>query len=142
MERAIALNPNDALGYAYLAETLGHIGKSKEAVEMVKQALRRNPSGNQYLNIGVAYYLAGRPEEAITALKQFSTHHRNMLGGHLVLAAVYSEVGREAEARAAAAEVLRINPKWSLEVWKQRVPYKDPATLERVLAALRKAGLK
>ena len=57
------------------------------------------------------------------------------------LAAVYSEVGREAEARTAAAEVLRINPKWSLEVWKQRVPYKDPATLERVFAALRKAGL-
>jgi hypothetical protein len=38
--------------------------------------------------------------------------------------------------------VLRINSKFSLEVHKQRVPIKDPATLERHLAALRKAGLK
>jgi adenylate cyclase len=49
---------------------------------------------------------------------------------------------RPAETRAEAAEVLRINPNWSLEVWKQRIPYKEPATLERVFTALRKAGLK
>ena len=41
-----------------------------------------------------------------------------------------------------AAEVLRLNPKFSLEVHKERVPIKDPAMLERHLAALRKAGLK
>jgi hypothetical protein len=38
--------------------------------------------------------------------------------------------------------VLRINPKFSLEVHKQRVPIKDPAMLERHIAALRKAGLE
>jgi hypothetical protein len=37
---------------------------------------------------------------------------------------------------------LRINPKFSLEVHKERVPIKDPATLERHIAALHKAGLK
>jgi tetratricopeptide (TPR) repeat protein len=142
MERAIALNPKDAWGYAYLAKTLSHVGRSKEAVEMAEQALRRNPSGNMYLDIGIAYYLAGRPEEAITALKQFLTYHPNMLGGHLTLAAVYSELGKEAEARAEGAEVLRINPKFSLEVHKERTPIKDPAMLERHIAVLRKAGLK
>jgi len=45
-------------------------------------------------------------------------------------------------ARTWAAEVLRINPKFSLEVHKQREPIKDPAVLERHLADLRKAGLK
>ena len=64
------------------------------------------------------------------------------MDAHLLLAAVYSELGREAEARTEAAAVLRINPKWSLEVWKERVPYKDPAMLEHQFAALRKAGLK
>ena len=47
-----------------------------------------------------------------------------------------------AEARAEAAEVLRLNPNFSLEVHRQRMPIKDPAVLERHLAALRKAGLK
>ena len=46
------------------------------------------------------------------------------------------------EARAEAAEVLRLNPKFSLEVHKERVPIKDPGMLERHIAALRKAGLK
>jgi hypothetical protein len=38
--------------------------------------------------------------------------------------------------------VLRLNPKFSLEVHKQRALIKDPAVLERHIAALRKAGLK
>jgi adenylate cyclase len=75
-------------------------------------------------------------------LKQFLSRYPNILGAHLTLAAVYSELGRAAEARAEAAEVLRLNPQFSLEVHRQREPIKDPALLERQLAALRKAGLK
>jgi adenylate cyclase len=66
----------------------------------------------------------------------------NFLVSHLYLADIYSHLGREIEAQAAAAEVLRLNPKFSLEVHKQRVPVKDPTTLERHIAALKKAGLK
>jgi adenylate cyclase len=144
MERAIALDPNDAFGYAGLAETLSRVGRSEEALQMVEQALRLKPlAANNHLNsIGVAYSLAGRPEEAIAPLKQYLTHYPNILGAHLTLAAVYSELGREAEAQAEAAEVLRLNPKFSLEVHRQRAPIKDPAMLERHIAALRKAGLK
>ena len=75
-------------------------------------------------------------------MKQFLSRYPNILGAHLALAAVYSELGREAEARAEAAEVLRLNPQFSLEVHRQREPIQDPALLERHLAALRKAGLK
>ncbi len=84
----------------------------------------------------------GRPEEAIAPLKRYISRYPNILGAHLTLAAVYSELGKEAEAQAEAAEVLRINPKFSLEVHKERVPIKDPAMLERHIAALRKAGLR
>jgi len=144
MERAITLDPNDARGYAGLAETLSRVGRSEEALRMVEQALRRKSFiPNEYLNsIGAAYYLAGKPEEAIAPLRQYLSHYPNILGAHLTLAAVYSELGKETEARAEAAEVLRLNPKFSLEVHKQRVPIKDPAMLERHLAALHKAGLK
>ncbi|HJY81108.1 MAG TPA: hypothetical protein VKK81_08500 [Candidatus Binatia bacterium] len=44
--------------------------------------------------------------------------------------------------RAEASEVLRLNPQFSLEVHKQRMPIKDPAVLERHIEALRKVGLK
>jgi len=91
--------------------------------------------------LGQTYYLTGRTGEAIAALKKARNGTPADLDAHLLLAAVYSELGRDTEAQAEAAEVLRINPNWSLEVWKQRAPYKDPAMLERVFAALRKAGL-
>ncbi len=144
LERAIALGPTESREYAGLAETLSRMGRPEEALQMVEQALHSEPfEADLHLNsVGSAYYLAGRPEEAIAPLKQYLTHYPNILGAHLTLAAVYSELGREAEAQAEAAEVLRINPQFSLEVHKQRVPIKDPAMLERHLAALRKAGLK
>jgi hypothetical protein len=57
----------------------------------------------------------------------------------------YSELGREQEARAEAAEVLRISPSFSVEELKRRLPYwREPRAerAERQLAELRKAGLK
>jgi adenylate cyclase len=143
-ERAIALDPNMALSYAFLAETLSRGGRSEEAIKRVEQALHLKPHiADQHLSsVGVAFYLAGKPEEASASLKQYLSRYPNVLGAHLTLAAVYSELGKEAEARAEAAEVLRLNPQFSLEVHKERAPIKEPATLERHIAALSKAGLK
>lgn len=74
-------------------------------------------------------------------MKQYLTRFPNILAAHLVLAGAYSEVGREAEARTETAEVLRLDPEFSLAVHKQRMPIKNPTVLERDLAALRKAAL-
>ena len=144
MERAIAVDPNLANGYASLAYTLGSIGRAEDALPMIEQALRRKPwsAAGHLVNIGTAYDLAGQPEGAISSLKQYLTHYPNILGVHLTLAAAYSELGREVEAQAEAVEVLRLNPNFSLDVHKDRMPIKDPATLERHIAMLRKAGLK
>jgi tetratricopeptide (TPR) repeat protein len=144
MERAVALDPNNARGYAGLAEILSRAGRSEDALRMVEQALRRKPSvADLHLkSVGAAYDLAGKPEEAIAPLKQYISRYPNILSAHLTLAAVYSELGRDTEARAEAGEVLRLNPPFSLEIHKERAPIKDPAVLERHIAALRKAGLK
>jgi TolB-like protein/Tfp pilus assembly protein PilF len=142
--RAVALNPPKSGPYASLAETFSRVGRPDETLQLVEQALRRKPAIVDYdlNNVGTAYYFAGRLEEAIAPLKQYIARYPNILGAHLTLAAVYSELDREAEARAEAAEVLRINPKFSLEVHKERVPIKEPVVLEQHIAALRKAGLK
>jgi TolB-like protein/Flp pilus assembly protein TadD len=143
-ERAMALDPDNATAYAILAEMLSCVGRVEEALKRVEQALDRKPSiaDDHLIFVGTTYDLAGRSEEAIAPLKQYLSRYPNVLGAHLTLAAVYSELGKEAEARAEAAEVLRINSKFSLEVHKERAPIKDPATLERHIAALQKAGLK
>jgi TolB-like protein/tetratricopeptide (TPR) repeat protein len=143
-ERVLAFNLSFGGVYAVSAHTLIYLGRPEEASKLVEKALSLNPRlpSSNFRFLGHTYYLAGRSEEAIATLKKSLNGSPADLDAHLLLAAVYSEVGRDAEAQAAAAEVLRINPRWSLEVWKQRVPYKDPAILERVFAALRKAGLR
>jgi len=144
LEHASALNTHDARGYALLAEALSWVGKPEEALRTVEQALCRKPfvADEHLRSVGLAYSLAGKPKEAIAPLKQYLNRYPNVLCAHLTLAAVYSELGKVAEAWAEAAEVLRLNPQFSLEIHKQRAPIKDPALLERQIVALRKAGLK
>ncbi|MBI3249469.1 MAG: tetratricopeptide repeat protein [Deltaproteobacteria bacterium] len=144
VERAVALNPNVATPYAILADVLSRVGRADEALRAAEQALRLKPytADSHLYPIGMVYAQVGRYTEALVPLQQFLTRYPNILGAHLNLAAVYSELGKEAEARAEAAEVLRLNPNFSLEVHKERVPIKDPVLLERHIAALRKAGLK
>src|SRR5262245_24599832 len=141
-ERALALKPDDAGSWVTLGIILIYTGRPQEAIGMMEKAMSLNPPSPPFLFSGFAYNLAGRYEEAIIVLKKALTRTPSDLGIHINLAVAYSELGREVEARAEAAEVLRLNPKFSLEVLGQRAPYTDPAVLDRLLAALRKAGLK
>ena len=59
----------------------------------------------------------------------------------LGLAAVYTDLAREQEARAEASEVLRINPKFSVKKYAKRLPNTGKGSIERHINALRKAGL-
>jgi len=81
-------------------------------------------------------------EEGTAVYKKALQGNPNDLSSHLGLAAAYSILGREEEARYSAAEVLRINPKFSLEHFERILPYKNQADKERAIAAWRKAGLK
>jgi tetratricopeptide (TPR) repeat protein len=145
MERGVALAPNEAETYATLAMVQSDMGRTEDALEAAAQALRLKSEdiADLYLEaVGTAYAVAGHYEEARAPLQRFLSRYRNSLPAHLTLAVVYSELGKDAEARAEAAEVLRINPKFSLGIHRQRTPIKDPAVLERHLAALRRAGLQ
>jgi adenylate cyclase len=143
-ERAIALNPNGAVAYGVLAGIVGCAGKWEEGVLYSKQSMRLNPfreSGDYWL-LGRAYFMMGQYDEAILTLKKGVQINLNFLPAHIFLAACYSSLGRDAEAAAEAKEVLRINPKFSIESYAKTLPYKNKADIEREVAALRKAGLK
>ena len=145
-QRAIAIDPNSARGYASLGYTLIASGRNvEEGSALLKKAIRLDPRNNAwpaYLVIeGVAYFLMGRYEDAISVIKEQLARRPNDLIAHNWLAACYIEVGRVDDARAEAAEVMRINPGFSLERAKQMSVIKGPI-LDRIQGDMAKAGLK
>jgi adenylate cyclase len=143
-QRAVALDPNDADGYRSLGDALISAGRPKEAIELAEQAIRLSPRYPFYhlLTLGRAYRLTGRCAAAIAPLKKGVTFNPNFFPAHFNLAICYAELGREDEARAEVTEMLRLEPNFSLERAKQQMPYRDPAVVERMLAALGRAGLR
>jgi adenylate cyclase len=143
-ERAVALDVNDADSYVSLGNTLVFAGRPGEGIQLIEKAMHLNPRyPPRYLNLlGLAYRKAGRCEEALVPLKKALTLSPNFGPVRYNAAVCYAELGRLEEAQVEAAAILRINPTASLENVRRTMPYKDPADIERDLAALRKAGLK
>ena len=143
-ERAIALNPNGADAHAHFGMTLNYVGRREEAIALLEKAIRLNPiPPNWYLfSLGDAYCLKGQYEEAIAVYTRVVDRNPEDILALIGLAATYGLMGRGKEARAQAAEVLRINPKFSLEYFARTLPYKNKAHIEQYIEALRKAGLK
>ena len=143
-ERAVALNPNGADAHAHLGKTLNYVGRWQEAIALLKKAIRINPiPPNWYLfMLGQSYSFTGQYGEAIAMYKTVLQRNPDDLSALIGLAAVYSASGREEKARAAVAEVLRIEPKFSLERAAEESMYKNQADTESMIDSLRRAGLK
>jgi adenylate cyclase len=144
IEKSIAMSPNYADAIAELGDVLSFAGRPEEAIELVRKAMRLNPTPPSWYsdNLGRAYLLRGEYEEAIAAFKRLLNRNPNYWIGHAYLAASYIELGRDEDGRAEVAEALRINPMLSLETWRQIEPFRHQAVSDRVFGALRKAGLK
>jgi adenylate cyclase len=143
-ERAVALDPNGADVYAWYAISLTFAGRPEEGIPLFQKAIRLNPFGPTwyFFNLGIALLFTHRFEEAVSAYKKALQRSPDNLLAHVLLAATYSMMGREKEARAEAAEVLRINPKFSLDYLQEALRFKDQRLTNNFIHALRKAGLK
>jgi adenylate cyclase len=142
-QRAIAMNPNSADAHLWLGMSLNYAGRSQEAIDLIKKAHRLSPFPPPalILNLGHAYREAGRYEEAIAEYKKCIKRTPNNRFAHQGLSTTYALAGRFEEAREAWSEVLKIDPKLSLEKSFNRCPYL-PESCERKRAAMNKAGIK
>src|SRR3989441_1048380 len=105
-ERTIALAPNDAESYALMAIILSFVGQPEKAIEVAEQALHLDPRppARYFYFLGRAYRLTGRAQVADATQQRALTQDPNFSGAYTELAVLYSELGREEEARAAASE--------------------------------------
>ena len=144
-ERAVALNPSGADVHAFYGLILTYACRPEEAIPMFQKAIRFNPFGPgwYYITFSFALQNVGRFEEAAAACRKALQLSPDSFFAHVGLASTYSMMGREKEARAEATEIIRINPKFSLDYLAKVNPYKDPSVQENfAINPLRKAGLK
>jgi adenylate cyclase len=142
-ERAVALNPNYAMGYLALAHALTFAGKPEEGLRTAEKAMRLDPTSRDFYagEVGFAYAVMGRYQEAITILRTHLVRVPNDLGAHMTLCFAYVESGREREAQGEASEVTLLNPQFRLAP-PETLPFKDLALARRWDQGLREAGLK
>jgi adenylate cyclase len=100
-----------------------------------------NPGFPYYNAAGRAYYLVGRYEDALRMNQELLSRWPTNIWGHRGLVLTYAAMGRWEEARAAALDLVRTNPNFSVQHWGRVAPFKDRAVVERDMELMRKAGL-
>jgi adenylate cyclase len=143
-QKAVTLGPGFAFVYAWLGAALMYAGRSHEAIRFLEKGIRLNPFPPAYWirDLGEAYRMAKQYKEAVTEFKRAIQADPHYLNAHVSLAYTYSLMGRASDAEAAASEVLKRDPDFSVQDYARTLPYKEKTDLNCVIEALRKAGLK
>jgi TolB-like protein/class 3 adenylate cyclase len=140
-ERLIAINPNDAGSFAQQGMALTWLGRPVGAIRAMEHALRFDPDLPPHIfwHLGLAYYLNKQYDDSATVLQRNIGRKTDPFWDHLLLAAVYAQMGRKEEAARAAEAVRRIDPRYKRQMRFDQ--FKNSADMARVEEGLRKAGL-
>jgi TolB-like protein/Tfp pilus assembly protein PilF len=147
LRQGLELEPNDAYLNMSMAWCLLFLQRSEEAIPYARRAMRLNPLDKKFqakclLRLGDAYRQMERYDEAVSAYEKAVQIRPNHWSSWLGLAGAYGLAGHEEDAQYAAKQLLRIHPKFSLEKYTRKSPATDQASKNRLIDALRKAGLK
>ncbi|WP_065375058.1 adenylate/guanylate cyclase domain-containing protein [Ensifer adhaerens] len=138
MNRALAAAPYNAFTLTDAGSIFLQAGQTETALELTDAAAARDPGLSWFFNYvrGFIYIVQGKNEEAVEALKA-----TEFADAPLQLAIAYMRLGREAEARAAVAKMLKAAPTATIESWRQTWNFRDPSILDQAAADLARAGL-
>ncbi len=146
--RAVYLDPNNSDAYVNLTVVLGYAGQHTEALEAIKTALRLNPKPPRYLQsyYGWSLFMNHQYERAIEVLEPIREEAGNIFGSGdspgETLAMAYALLGREEEAHAEVARLLKQDPYANLALYRLHYQHhKRIEDLEFRLDALRRAGV-
>jgi adenylate cyclase len=139
-ERALALNPNYDLVAVQQGELLTWLGRPEEGIDWIRKAMRLNPYHPErfWNHLGRACYCAEKFAEAAEAFAHIT---RPDYTHHAFLAATFAQMGNTVAATAHAAEVVKLEPTFSVAAYFATQHYKHDADRRRHEAGLLKAGL-
>jgi adenylate cyclase len=141
IDRAIALNPNDAHALAGRGNIRMWLGETDAAIRDLELALRIDPEliAMDRFALSLAYYLKGRYDAAIeqAALSLQRTEGANF--SRVVLAAAYAEQKKQSEAARVVVAICRLDPTFDAQDFGSKFLRSDD--LARLRGGMRKADL-
>jgi len=114
LEKAIALDRNDASALNQLGRVLAFLGEPETAIPLAEKAIRLDPQATYifvaYVNLGRRHLLLGHTDEAIDFFRRARAANPRVYFTHFHLAAALGLKGEISDARAALAESIKLRP--------------------------------
>jgi TolB-like protein/tetratricopeptide (TPR) repeat protein len=145
IERALQLNPNDAVAWGLSGLVHAYLGIPVTAIEHVQRGMRLSPLDpffyffHSWLARG--QFVAARYEEAAASAEKALRGHPDHLSALLLGTAVYALLGRLDEARRLLAHLRALHPHIRVSTFRDIAPFQRPADLAAYEEGLRNAGL-
>ena len=144
-DRAVALNPNSWITWTNRGEVYRVAGLPEEAIRSFERAIRVSPVDPRLymtlIGIGLALIELRRFDEAIVAGKKALRQNPSFVATYRCLASAFAHLGRDAEAREAAARLLEVDPAFTISAWIARGSAGGQSNAKLLIEGLRKAGL-
>jgi adenylate cyclase len=141
-DRAVALNPNSYRAWLNRGWVYRIAGLPEEAVRSFERAIRVSPVDPElhqlFVGMGNALIELGRFDDAIVVAKKAFRQNSSHPGAYRCLASAFAHLGRDAEAREAAARLLQLDPTFTVSAWIARG---GQSNSHLQIEGLRKAGL-
>jgi TolB-like protein len=116
-ERALALSPSSAFALFLGCIVLAYAGAAEQAIDWAERALRVSPIDRlayiPYHAIAIGHFARGRYEEATVSVRRAIQCNPDLSVTHSWLVASLVRLGRHDEARAAARQVMTLQPSFS-----------------------------
>jgi len=142
VDQAVILNPNSWWAWELRGQTFNFTGNFEEALRSFERAIRLSPLDpllfGTYTHIGLAFIGLGRFDDALVAAKKALRKNKTYSSTYRCLAAALAHLGREAEAREAAAGLLELDPNFRISEWVAR---NGLSRHQMYIDGLRKAGV-
>jgi adenylate cyclase len=143
LEKALALDPNSAWAWNRSGWLQTYLANPDTSIDHFERALRLSPfdpmNFNACIGIGAAHLVAGRYADTALWIEKGLIDRPGATWAYRELVAAYALLGRDADARAGLARLLKEYRDLTVSKVLSALVYSQP-TLDRIAEGLRKAG--
>ncbi|SIO23312.1 TolB amino-terminal domain-containing protein [Parasphingorhabdus marina DSM 22363] len=141
--RAMALGPGNAHVFSNAGLVFLYCDRPEDSVMALRKSMEFAPlhcAGTSAILV-MALWLCDETDAALAEANYGLQIAPDYFAIHSTMAAILADRGQIAEAGAVADELLGINPHFTISGYAASQSYKNPETLEHIVAAMEKSGL-